>query len=283
MKPFRWNIKKREQLGDLLAEPAAEAYDAYPAELAECAAKVVARSANKRIVFVGRSPENIFDYLSGVFEGTSHASKLDVLNISNRFAAIEEIQRENPGAFAALRAHFHDLEVSAGQIVANKTGVCFCDLVAEGGTFAQIFRFFELQAREDNIDLRALVQKLGFLGITVRMKTSPNTWRWQQHADWVRAYPRLFVKNISAPDSLWTYLGNRQVKVAKTNPPARWGSAEILHPPREAGNLSALRQAYDLYRLGSTQRKEFVELLAATPEFKDPWLRKLASELKGLS
>lgn len=93
MKPFRWNLKKPEQLGSLIKGEKNSAYYGYTEDLLDCSAKIIARSSNRRVVFVGRSPENIFDYLSGVFAGTSHESSIDILNISNRFKSISSKSR----------------------------------------------------------------------------------------------------------------------------------------------------------------------------------------------
>ena len=51
----------------------------YADELEDCCAKIVARSEGRELVFVGRSPENFFDYLSGVFQGTDFARQIHLL------------------------------------------------------------------------------------------------------------------------------------------------------------------------------------------------------------
>lgn len=280
MKPFRWNLKKREQLGSLLNVIGEEAYEGYETQLADCAAKVVARSFDKKIIFIGRSPENIFDYLFGVFEGTSHEANLDILNISNRFRSISDIKNELPSAYNALKQHFFELDISPHQIISQPKGICFCDLVAWGGTFERIFEFIQICSLEDRCDFNAIVSKLSFIGITQRMKNSPNTQRWQQDADWVKEHTTLTVKNVSIPEALWDYLGNRQVKVAKTNYPERWDNEKMLLPPREEGNIKALKQAYEIYNLGREQSGLFADKLATLQEFREPWLRSLANEIK---
>jgi len=280
MKPFRWNLKKREQLGSLLNVTAEKAYDGYETQLADCAAKVVARTANKKIIFVGRSPENIFDYLSGVFEKTSHEPKLDILNISNRFRPITKIKNELPSAYNALKQHFLALDIAPSQIRAQQQGICFCDLVAEGGTFQGIFEFIQQWSLDDKCDFHAIVSKLGFIGITQKTKNSPNTWRWQQNANWVKEHTELMVKNVSIPELLWHYLGNCQAKVSKTNYPERWGNEAMLLPPREESNIQALKQAYEIYNLGREQSLLFANKLATLQEFREPWLRHVVNEIK---
>jgi len=246
VKPFRWNLKKREQLGSLVSGKFACGLGGYEDDLAGCAAKLLARSASRKLIFVGRSPENIYDYLAGVLHNTSYENKVDLLNISNRFRHPVKIRNELPEAYNALKKHFTELEISP----------------------------------EDLIRSCAVQDKLGFVGITRRMKNSPNTWRWQQNADWVDDHKTLYIKNLSIPEELWDYLGNRQVKVANTNPPASWASSRILLPPREERNIEALKQAYHIYQTGIRSKKEFARILSGTWEIKESWLRDLVVELK---
>lgn len=282
MKPFRWNLQKREQLGGLVSGEIVSSYVGYETELAECAAKLLARSANRKLIFVGRSPENIYDYLAGVLQNTSYQNNIDLLNISNRFRDPFKIRNELPDSFSAIKAHFLELEISPEQLITSSQGICFADLVSEGGTFENIFRFLEMWSREERQDFRAIQNKLGFVGVTQRTKNSPNTWRWQQNAKWVADHKAVYIKNLSISWILWDYLGNQQNKVANTNPPETWGSSDLLLPPREERNINALKQAFHIYNLGLNQNKEFAGTLATTWEFREPWLRELVAELKGV-
>ncbi len=279
MEPFRWNLAKREQLGRLVESDPKLPPELPIQEFAECAAKIVARSEDRRLVFVGRSPESIFDYLSGVFSDTPWSSRLHLLNISNRFRSIESIKNEMPHAFQALRDHFEACHASPSMMVADPAGVSFCDLVSEGGTFEKVFELIYSWSRELAIDRNSLRKKLGFVGVTERRKNSPNTWRWQQHADWVQDH-RVDVTNISISYRLWSYLGDYQPKVTKSNPPATWGTEEILLPPREESHVDALNKAYAIYRHGISDKRSFATRLARLDEFKKPWLRQLAHALK---
>ena len=277
MKPFRWDLKRREQLGNLVEVEPAESYLGYKTDLAECAAKVVARSDNRKLIFVGRSPENLFDYLSGIFDAVD-SDKVDLLNISNRRLNVEELRQEYVGAVEALKAHFIALGISPKQLIESSRGVCFCDLVYEGGTYESLFGFIQTWAEEEKYDWAAVMCKIKFLGITIRTKTSPNTWRWQQHAGWVKKHPQIAVQNISVNHSFWAYLGNTQKKVTLSNYPARWGKE--LPPPRSFATRQALKLAFLIYQRGTEEKVSFARLLSALPEMKQPWLRAMVNELK---
>ena len=280
MKPFRWNLAKREQLGGLLSGDINFVYSDYEIELEDCTAKVLARSKNRKIIFVGRSPENIYDYLAGILQNTKHENRMDLLNISNRFRDVREIRNEIPQSYDALKQHFQELEISPQQLISSSVGICFSDLVASGGTFEQLFIFLKTWAIEDGLDFKSVAKKIGYIGITQRQKNSPNTWRWNQRLDWVKDYREMYIKNVSVPESLWNYLGNQQHKVTKGNVPENWGRDEILLPSREENNLQALRQAYQIYQLGLSRRSQMAARLAVCPEFREPWLRTLSTELK---
>ena len=67
--PFRWDLTRRNQLGSLLEGEAAATYKSFPTHLLACCARVVAFSGDSDLIFVGRSPESIFDHLSGLLFG----------------------------------------------------------------------------------------------------------------------------------------------------------------------------------------------------------------------
>ena len=283
MKPFRWDIQKREQLGRLTNGERSSAYKGFINELRNCASRIVSFSDNGLLAFVGRSPESLFDYLSGVFEETSKADDLVLLNISNRSESILEIKNQRHFRYKSLKLHFQECSVSPRDILQRKRKTLFTDLVATGGTFGQIASFIFSWANEEALSLTDLRLKIGFIGITWRTKTSPNTWRWQQKNDWVKEHQIRNIKNVSAPGKFWDYLGNKQMKVSNQNPPKAWGSELILEPPREESNLKALRRAYDLYLLGQQEKRLFSNLLSKENAITEAWFRNLISDLRLLS
>lgn len=141
MKPFRWNLKKKEQLGGLLKGHRHYASQRYHDELRVCSVQVLGRSENRRIIFVGRSPQNIFDYLSGTLQNTPLEDHLDILNISNRDYGVRDLAKHMPASYAALKKHFMELGISPKQLIASKRGICFVDLVCDGFTFDNLYEF----------------------------------------------------------------------------------------------------------------------------------------------
>src|SRR5688500_13363749 len=142
--PFRWDVRRREQLGRLLEtaplDPRAWWHGPYWAEFLDelriCAARVVARAGNARMVFVGRSPESLYDYLTGALAGTDWEDRCELLNVSlfggdaHRFVA--------PPAMQALRDQFAACGLTPAEIAAAPLPVAFVDLVSSGGTFGSL-------------------------------------------------------------------------------------------------------------------------------------------------
>lgn len=280
MKPFRWNIKKSEQLGRLLEGERSASYEGFEDELRDCAARVVASSGNADLVFVGRSPESIFDYLSGALASSSWEGRLLHLNISNRFRTVDEIREEYPEAYQGLKDHYQALGIDAPSLIRRERPIVFVDLVSTGGTFGQLFEFYSYWCKRHQIDFDAVQRKFGFLGILWRQKTSPKTWRWWQHLPWVTKNHFRRISNITIGGSLWAYLGNWQNKVEEPNQPRHWGTDALLAPPREEENLKALRLAFDLYTRGRSEPSVFAAELSRQKAMSESWFRSLVGELK---
>lgn len=235
------------------------------------------------LVFVGRSPESLFDYLSGVLHGTSWAGRLDLLPFSMRGWPVHAIRRTYPGAVEAMRDQLAGAGLTPHQLARGSRPLAFVDLVASGETFGRLNELLEDWSAELGLAPRAWRSCVRFIGIVARGKNSPNAWRWPQHADWLHASPPGAARNVSVPWPLWDFLGNRQVKVTPSNPPARWGDEALCRPPRETGHLEALRGAAGLFSLGREERAPFAALLAAQPAMRHAWFRALVLELRRTS
>lgn len=250
MKPFRWNVHKVEQLGRMVDPSAPGPRPWWVAAVVDAAVKVVARSGGADLVFVGRSPENFFDYLSGVFATTSFAERIHHLNISNRFVPIDQIRRRSPKAYRGLCAHVNELGLDPASIVGSREGVCFVDLVATGSTFGQLTDFLVGWANDTDVVTKQLIAKMHFVGLTWRAKSSPNAYRWQQHAGWVKAYGVTTIKNVSIEPWLADQLGAELPKVTPPNAPEHWPADAALGLVRTEDTMAALQLAYSLYQLG---------------------------------
>lgn len=251
-KPFRWDIARREQLGRLVHPELNEPLPAFIEFLRQCSTRIIAFSGNADLIFIGRSPENIFDYLSGVLAATSWADRCRLINISLRVNARSNLREEYPYSVKEGRQLFAENNISPEQMMQNPRPIAFVDLVASGETFGHIAELLMDWAEDCHLDLASFRKKLCFIGITRRTKTSPNTWRWQQNVAWAKSFSTRQIKNVSIPSEMWNFLGNEEPKVSLSNPPWRWGTDLLLSPPREKDQLAALNLALYLYDNGNS-------------------------------
>lgn len=70
-KPFRWNLTHRNHLGNLLDGERSATYNNFDDELLRCSSRIMAFAGDSDLVFVGRSTESIFDFLSGLLFDSS--------------------------------------------------------------------------------------------------------------------------------------------------------------------------------------------------------------------
>lgn len=280
-RPFRWNLARRQQLGSLLDGPVAEDYPGFLEDVRACCVRIAASAADGTVVFVGRSPESLFDYLSGILAETLQAEHLVLLNFSMRDDTVDGVSRAMPHALRAMQDQFASLRLSPEEIATSEYPLIFVDLVYRGYTFGHLLELLEFWAVERGIDVAAVRRRIRFIGITERTKNSPNTWRWYQQVLWAQRLPRRSLRSISVPYRLWTYLGDYQKKMGRWNPPQYWGAEHLALPPRDTEALEALRLAYSLYRRGSgAERHRFAAMLALQPEIRHSSVRRLILELR---
>ncbi len=276
--PFRWSLENRTSLGTLIDGPFSPLDPVFLHELTLCCARIVAFSGDFELCFVGRSQENCFDYLSGLLFDSTWADRLHLLHFSLRFSH-PNIQ---PQAWSALRAYFTAVGLDPKHLIRRMRPVTFVDLVASGGTFGTIVQFLRRWTQEWGEDWNAVKRKIRLLGITMQGKTSPKTWRWQQHAHWVRLVERGAIKNISTPWWFWDQLANQQAKVTQSYTAERWGSREANDPRTNLGHAEALKRALQLFDLGKNKesRQTFTRHLSEEKAMAYPWLRALILELR---
>jgi hypothetical protein len=144
-----------------------------------------------------------------------------------------------------------------------------------------IVRLLHLQAARDGVDWNAVQRRLRIIGLRIRTKNSPNTWRWQQHQSWLGLIPDAVIKNVSAPAHYLAYMANHQPKVTEPFRPERWG-AEHSARRRDEPTRQAIAFATRLFDLGATrtERRALVARIARTPDMRQPATRALVLQLR---
>lgn len=275
--PFRWDLVGPDPLGRLLEDSAPPSLWFLDA-LVACAAKVVARSHDGRLVFVGRSADSIFDLLSGVFAGSSRRDHLGRLPFSFRGDASTLSRREVREARVLLAA----CGAAPEEMARAPRPVTFVDLVARGYTFTNLYRLLRAWSDERKRPWAELRRKVRFVGITIRTKTSPKTWRWHQHADWTTELTARSVANVSLDERVWCYLGNDQPKLTRSFRPELWVLPEADGPQHDDATRRALAEAVAVVAAGRSRQTRMAlrRVLMREPAYARPWLRALVTELR---
>jgi hypothetical protein len=279
--PFRWNLRYRESLGRLLDGPRAPVYPEFVDDLLACAARCLALSHNGDLCFLGRSPESLFDLLSGLLLDTTWADRLRLVAFSMRRLDARTVRRRIPGALESLHGYFRLLGISPDQLITAAHPVVFIDLVDSGQTLGHLVRVLHVWSTQAALDWQAVKAKVRIVGITWSQSPSPRTWRWPAHADWADLLNRGAIKNVAVPGRLWDYLGNRQAKVTESFSPWRWATGELSTPSYGEAHLAALRLAADLFDSGRLRRyrEPFVELLSQERAMRSVWFRSLVHQV----
>lgn len=280
-RPFRWDVTDRERLGSLVARPGEDLW--YLGDLEVCAAKVLARCGNaRRSYFVGRSPASLCDYLTGALESTSWEHRLVRLPFSMRWEddrrrvlGDSRLRRQLQTNLSALGLHPHDLQ-------RGRSGIAFVDLVAGGGTFANLAALLHAWTGEVGAQWDVVRSKLRFVAITAERPPRPGLRRLRDQAGGLGLVPRSAVTQISIDGRVWSHFGEDQAKVERPFHHRRWGHVE--GPTYGEDVLDALATAVTLVELGRTPsaRRRLSGLVASEPQFSERWLRALVSELRGV-
>jgi len=278
IRPFRWDVTRRSELGSLARRDVPQTYPQFEADLVASAARVVATAGDSDLVFLGRSPESLFHLLSGLLADSSWRDRLGLLNLALRL-------QPDPGrdALRAVRAYLQAVGLSPEQIHARPRPVAFVDVVASGDSLGKLIGFLQVWSDDTAIEWRSVARKIRIVGLTWRTKTSPNTWRWQQHAEWAGALPPRAIKNVSAPGRLLSFVASDVVpKMTREFGPGDWANPDSAKPWRSEVAADAVALALHLYELGLDRglRQTFARKLTQQDAVKDPWLRSLALEIK---
>ena len=282
--PFRWDIGRREQLGSWLnqLEDPPKLNPTAIDTLRMSAARVVATSHAADLAFIGRSPENYFDYLSGIFNGVNGAPDLKLIQFSVRFS-LSDVAAIPAPAFQGLVEYFAAQSVDPATLSKSPRQRAFVDFVASGDTMKAMCAILRRMAEESGTDWNAVQRRLMLLGLVARKKNSPNTWRWHQHQDWLDSIPDAAIRNVSVEQRFIWHLANDQDKVTEPFTSERWALYQTgrSSTPSQA-QLGALSRAAQLYDLGCSkqERAEFASHLAAQSEMSEPTVRKLVALIR---
>ncbi|GAA1602367.1 MULTISPECIES: hypothetical protein [Kribbella] len=276
-RPFRWDLIRPDNLGSLLDD--VQIWELFFLDdLIRCAARVLGQCGNGELYFVGRSVDSLFDLLSGALADTEWSSRLHPLPLS-LFGS--DGQALTGGELRQLRTNLAADGLAPAELMRGRPTV-FVDLVHEGSTFENLYAVLRRWADDERAQWDVIRRQVRFVGITARKKTSPNTWRWQQHAGFAAELPASAIRNVSLDARIWSYFGDYQYKTAASFRRTRWTDPEVADPRRDEKTRMALAEAVKLVAAARTPkvRRRLAELLVREPAVSARWLRDLQVSLR---
>ncbi|WP_146088280.1 hypothetical protein [Actinacidiphila yanglinensis] len=282
--PYRWPLSSfgggaPARLGTL-AEGPARSRPGYLPELVECTGKVLARSHAADLCFVGRSLDTMYDLLTGVLEGADRPGGLRRLPLSLRGAhTLGPVGRDR------LRTHLAEAGLEPYALARRKRPLALVDVVSAGSTFDAIHGELSAWIAESREPWAVIRRKLRYVGVTIRGRSSPHQWRWQQSPEsvrWVRTLPAGHVVNVSMHWRTWSWFGNEQPKLHRSFPPSRWFEPDAARARHHETLPQALAEARAVVAAGRTRetRRDLVRAMAAEPGFADREVRALAAAIR---
>jgi len=277
IRPFRWDLVRPDHLGSLLdgvPEPDLWFLD----ELIDCTAKVLARSEDGELYFVGRSADSVFDLLGGALPDPG---RLHLLPLSTGWIDHPLLGSLAPAEVAQLRANLAAHGLAPAELARGSRPITFVDVVSSGGTFGHLLDILRGWAAVERADWPAIRRRIRIVGLTWRRPTSPKTYRWHQHAEWVRDLPTGSIRNVSVEPAVLSYLANDQPKLTRSFGRDAWAAEEVRSPVHDDRTRRALAEAVAIVEAGRTPavRERLARGMSREPAIAEPWLRDLVRRL----
>ena len=271
--PFRWDVA-RDQLGTLLdGVPEPDLW--FADELVVCTARILARSGDGDLRFVGRSLDSVYDLLTGALGETSWRGRMAQLPLVGAVGCLEP-------------------ECAADEDAPRAGGL------RPGGARAASPPPRSGRPRLPGRDVRGVVLRAPCLdrrrGCAVGRDPPQAAVRrcYASHGDEpedvalaaggeldARASRERHQERVARCRRVG-YLGDNQAKITPSFHAGRWSDEWIRLPPRSAAARSALAEAVALVELGRTAetRQALARVMSREHAFAEPWLRSLALELR---
>lgn len=250
-------------------------------DLLKCCARIISLMGHCDLVFVGRSPEPIFDHLSGLLYDTTYKSRLTLFHYSNARYINEVIDWKR--AVLALKKYLVAIQLDPKTILKRKRCIAFVDIADSGSTFYDLITFYENWSDCLGLDWKQVRSKIRILGIVGRQKTSPKAYRWHQEGKCRNLLDINAIKNTSVTSKFLVYLGSWSAHKASVSFSSRyWGVETAYVPTRTDTTLIGLQLALDWFELGRTdeRRQMFAKELSGQAEMKDSEIRNLVLQLR---
>ena len=124
---------------------------------------MLAFGGDREFIFIGRSPQPLFDLLSGLLIGTSWSDRLRLLNVSLSYTSSAD-----PSRRPAIYPYLQEVGLEPHALARRKRSVVLVDVVASGWTLGVLVDLIKSFSDSVGVEWRAVARKIRIVGLTCR-------------------------------------------------------------------------------------------------------------------
>ena len=275
-----WTQVRKKALAQLVSKAYTDEFYNYREQLLDVCADIIAASGGDDLVFVGRSPEILYDFMESLLEDTRAAPSTTLLPFSLRdesSGAINRINRLDAESIDAIEEHFSELNLSPHDIATHEGTFSFVDCVCWGTTFGNLEDTLTLLAKRQSISF--VKTKVRYIGIT-KESLGWTHWRNDEESKGATFFNEGRAKVVTVSAQLWEHLANSSSKTMKSFRPEHWKKG-VEFADLGGETASAIRSTLELQMFGWRRdvRRAFAKKLARRNAHGDKWLSVLVGNL----
>lgn len=269
----------RYDFGDKHIRRAIE-FNKYINDIIKTSAKILNYCRDGELFFIGRSPENIYDFLLGALDSPWN-EKLHLVLLS--MEGYEDYKSLLSGQKKAIQCYLTNCGLHPQTIISRKKRTCIVDFTCRATTIDNFLLFMEKWTLEEKLSLGCMQGKIETILIQKQSDfDSSKNELFDAHFINYYGWNKNSFHVIATDDSFWLDCCENLEKITLSYIVVQWGDEEYI----EAMNLpdpKGKEHAYVSYSYGRSKhgRKLLISHLIKQHSMQFLWFRNLLSLLNG--
>lgn len=243
------------------------------------------------LFFFGRSPENIYDFLSGVFKDFSWKDRLHLVLLSTRYTKYEETLYDviTDEQKTSVKKYLTSVGLHPKDIIQRKRRTCLVDFIHSGYSINNFVTIMERWCQEEKLSVKDMLFKFEFIMIEkeehVVELAEKGVEPYFMMTDIVNkcGYQSNSYHLITISDKLWESFSENPEKVTESYPAYKWGDDDqinFINSHHDIVGIFKARLAYD-YGCHKNGKKILRKHMLDCPSMKYKWFQQILSCLNG--
>lgn len=260
----------------------------YITEFTQLCGTLIAKCDDaSKIVFVGRSPELLYEYIRACYGNTDYESRFAVFLFSCRISGFKDYvdwKHYAPLSRMKLRPYMRALGIAPNDIIRRKRPTAFVDYVHLGTTMNCLFYLLAEWCIEENLDFRGMISKLRIISIE---RTEAREQSWDTYGadplcenEWIRNLGTRRVRRIWIPHNTWCSFAETTAKSCSSYTSEKWGTEGMVEMTEDRYfGLLFCRIHYN-YGASREGRAALRRAIGTQAEIRWTWLREWLGMLR---